>query len=92
LPPYDDFLGYAESRTGNADLLLLADGQRWLFRVGTSYGRGQLDAWTRLRWFLATHWMALLPVLVVGVAILAHEGRRFLARRIRERLAAGGPA
>jgi hypothetical protein len=92
LPPYDEFLGYAESRTRNADLLLLADGQRWLFRIGTSFGSGTVDPWTRARWFLATHWIALLPVLLLGVLLLAHEGRRFFARRMRERLAAGGAA
>jgi hypothetical protein len=92
LPPYRDFLGYAESRTRNADLLLVGGGQRWLFRIGTSFGRGSIGAWTRVRWFFATHWIALLPLLAAAALLLAHQGRTVFARRQRERLLAGEPA
>jgi hypothetical protein len=92
LPPYREFLGYAESRTRNADLLLVGGGQRFLFRIGTSFGRGSIGAWTHVRWFFATHWIALLPLLVVSAVLLAREGRGFFARRMRERLAVGEPA
>ena len=89
LVPFSEFLGYAESRTGGGDLLLVSGGHRAMFQIGTSFGSGRLDAWTRLRWFLANHWMALLPVLLLGVLLLAAELRRFFARRMRERLALG---
>ena len=89
LPPLSAFLGYAESRALTGDLLLVSGGERWLFRIGTTIGRGQLDDWTRLRWFLATHWVALLPVLLAGVWMLALRSRRYFARRIRDRLEAG---
>ena len=86
LPPLSAFLGYAESRALTGDLLLVSGGERWLFRVGTTIGRGQLDDWTRLRWFLATHWVALLPVLLAGVWLLAIRSQRYFARRMRARL------
>jgi hypothetical protein len=86
LPALSAFLGYAESRTLSGDLLLVSGNDRWLFRIGTTAGRGRLDAWTQLRWFLATHWVALLPVLLVGIWMLALRSRRYFARRMRARL------
>ena len=87
LPPFSQFLGYAESRAGGGDLLLIAGEQRAMFRIGGSFGDGALGAWTRLRWFLANHWLALLPVLLLGVGLLANELRRVLDRKMRARLA-----
>ncbi|MGE5048108.1 MAG: hypothetical protein ACM3PC_06045, partial [Deltaproteobacteria bacterium] len=75
------------SRGRSGDLLLLAGGERAMFRLGESFGRGHLDPWTRARWFLATHWLALPPLLLAGAAILAARSRRFLSRRMRARLA-----
>ena len=92
LPRFADFLGYAQSRGRGGDLLVLAGGERAMFRIGGTFGRGELDAWTRLRWFLATHWLALPPVLLAGAVMLAAHGRRFLARRMRARLALGEAA
>ncbi|HWE23334.1 MAG TPA: cellulose biosynthesis cyclic di-GMP-binding regulatory protein BcsB, partial [Myxococcales bacterium] len=89
LPPLEAFLGYAESRALTGDLLLVSGADRWLFRIGTTIGRGQLDDWTRLRWFLATHWVALLPVLLAGVWMLALRSRRYFDARMRARLEAG---
>jgi cellulose synthase (UDP-forming) len=92
MPRFADFLGYAQSRGRGGDLLMLTNGERAMFRIGGSFGRGQLDTWTRARWFLATHWLALPPVLLVGAVMLAAHGRRFLARRMRSRLAVGEAA
>jgi cellulose synthase (UDP-forming) len=88
-PRFAEFLGYAQSRGRGGDLLLLTGGERAMFRIGGSFGRGELDAWTRARWFLATHWLALPPLLLVGAIVLAAQGRRFLARRMRSRLLLG---
>jgi hypothetical protein len=87
LPELEEFRGYAESRSGGGDLLLAAGGQRWMFRIGAPFGWGRLDPWTHLRWFFATHWMALLPLLCAGVLVLAARSRRYLARRMHARLA-----
>ena len=92
MPRFADFLGYAQSRGRGRDLLVLAGGERAMFRIGGTFGRGELDAWTHLRWFLATHWLALPPVLLAGAVMLAAHGRRFLARRMRARLALGEAA
>ena len=92
MPRFADFLGYAQSRGRGGDLLLLAGPERAMFRIGGTFGRGELDRWTRLRWFLATHWLALPPVLLAGAVMLAAHGRRFLARRMRARLALGEAA
>ncbi len=91
LPPFREFLGYAESRnlTGH-DLLLLSGGRRFTFRIGPPFTRGQLEPWNRARWFLANHWLLLVPVLIVGVAALGRAGAGTLRARMRERLALGG--
>ena len=92
MPRFADFLGYAQSRGRGGDLLMLTNGERAMFRIGGAFGRGELDTWTRARWFLATHWLALPPVLLVGAVLLAAHGRRFLARRMRARLTVGEAA
>ena len=91
LPSFREFLGYAESRslTGN-DLLLLSGGRRWMFRIGSPFTRGQLEPFDQVRWFLADHWLLLLPVLLLGVAVLGGEASRAIGHRMRERLAIGG--
>jgi cellulose synthase (UDP-forming) len=90
LPPFRAFLGHAESRSlTGADVLLLSGERRWMFRIGPSFGRGELDPWTRLRWFLANHWVMLLPLLVAGVLVLGLDVRRSLGERMRRRLEIG---
>ena len=92
LPPYREFLGYAESRRSAAggDLLLLSGGQRWLLRVGPTFQRGRLAPWDEVRWFLARHWLLLVPVLLLGVAILGRAVTGAIRARMRERLALTG--
>jgi hypothetical protein len=92
IPPFRAFLGYAEARTRAGDLLLLADGQRAMFRVGGWFGVGRLDPWTQARWFLASHWMLLLPVVFLGALAFASNARRFFARKTKLRLEHGAPA
>ena len=87
LPEFEEFRGYAESRAGGGDLLLVSGGQRWMFRIGAPFGWGHVDAWTRVRWFFANHWIALLPLLCAGVLVIAARARSSLAHRMRERLA-----
>ena len=92
LPPFGDFLGYAQSSGRTADLLLLTGGERFLFRVGGRYTSGSVDPWTRLRWFLSTHWIALLPLLLLGALALAVQTRGAFARQMRARLLVGAAA
>ncbi len=92
LPAFRAFLGYAEGRSRSADLLVLSGDRRWQFHLGDTFGRGWLDPWTRVRWFLATHWLALVPLVVAGSVVLAVQLRRALAAQMSRRLALeGGP-
>ena len=92
IPPFSAFLGYAQSRGRAGDLLLLANGERALFRIGAAFGKGRLDGWTRARWFLSTHWLVLPPLALAGALLLAAHARRALARRMRARLVTGDAA
>ncbi|MCA1825656.1 MAG: cellulose synthase complex periplasmic endoglucanase BcsZ [Myxococcales bacterium] len=87
LPEFREFLGYAKSTGRSPDLLLLAGGERYLFRIGPGYSEGSIGPLKSLRWFFATHWIVLLPVLLFGAALLSHQARRFFRRRTRARLA-----
>ena len=86
LPPFTSFLGYAQSRARGGNLLALSGEDRAMFRVGPTFGRGELHPMTHLRWFFSTHWMLLVPLLLLGALLVAREGRRFTARRMRARL------
>jgi hypothetical protein len=88
LPRFREFLGYADTRNlGGDDLLLLSGGERWAFRIGPSFASGHLSAWDRVRWFLANHWLLLVPVAASGAVVLAVIAARALAARMRDRLA-----
>jgi cellulose synthase operon protein B len=86
VPSLPELLGHAESRTPAGDLLVVAGGRRWMFRIGPSFGTGELDALSRLRWFLHEHWLALVPALLAGAALVAVPARAALSARERERL------
>jgi Bacterial cellulose synthase subunit len=89
IPPFSAFLGYARARTRAGDLLLLAGEERAMFRVGGFFGLGQLDPWTEARWFLASHFLLLLPVAFLGAFAFAFDARSFFKRRRKRRLAEG---
>jgi len=89
IPPFSAFLGYARARTRAGDLLLLAGDERAMFRVGGWFGLGRLDPWTEARWFLASHFLLLLPVAFVGAFAFAGGALRFFAIKRKQRLAEG---
>jgi hypothetical protein len=68
------------------DLLLISGDARYRFFIGPSFSRGEVGAWTRLRWFLAQHPLLLVPFLLTGVLGLALVLRSSLDARVRERL------
>jgi Bacterial cellulose synthase subunit len=92
IPPFSAFLGYAQARTRAGDLLLVAGDQRAMFRVGGWFGLGRLDPWTRARWFLASHFLVLVPVAFIGAFAFATDARRFFGRKRKRRLAQGAEA
>jgi hypothetical protein len=89
IPPFSAFLGYAQARTRAGDLLLLAGDERAMFRVGGWFGLGHLDPWTEARWFVASHFLLLLPVAFFGAFAFAGDARRFFAVKRKQRLAEG---
>ncbi len=94
LQPFAAFHGYADSRSREGDLLVLAGGKRQLFRIGPLYGLGELTSWDALRWFLASHSLLLVPCLFFGVLLLSVWLRFQLNAKIESRLrdvSAGAP-
>jgi hypothetical protein len=89
IPPFSAFLGYAQARTRAGDLLLLAGDERAMFRVGGSFRVGRLDPWSEARWFVASHFLLLVPVAFVGAFAFAGDARRFFAVKRKQRLAEG---
>jgi Bacterial cellulose synthase subunit len=89
IPPLGEFLGYAESRGRGGDLLVLTAGRRSLFQIGPTFPRGELPPWTRFRWFLAGHWLVLVPAIAASAVALARILKGALAARMRDRLAVG---
>ena len=87
LPGVRALQGFARSRTRGGDLLLLDGGERWAFRIGPTWDLGGIGPWTRLRWFLARHWLALVPLLLGGAFAWAWPLRRSLQLRADARLA-----
>lgn len=89
LPDASDLLGHADSRRRGGDLFVVAGGGRSFFQIGPTYERGSLPLVTRIRWELSLRWGLLLPLSLAGSFSLAILAARSLARRERERLAAG---
>ena len=89
IPPFSAFLGYARARTRAGDLLLLAGKERAMFRVGGWFGLGRLDPWTEARWFVASHFLLLLPVAFAGAFAFATDARRFFEAKRKRRLGEG---
>jgi endo-1,4-beta-D-glucanase Y len=85
--PFREFLGYAQSTGRTPDVLLLTGGQRYLFHIGGRYTSGKIDPWTRVSWFFASHWIALLPLLLLGVLAIAVHARSFFSGKMKARLA-----
>jgi len=92
LPGVAEMRGFAESRTRVGDLLLLDQGQRWAFRIGPTWNQGKIDRFTEIRWFLGNHWIALVPMLLVGALACAWMMRGSLERRAARRLAPSSEA
>lgn len=86
MPSMAELLGHADSTTAAGDLLVAADEGRWMFRVGQEFGTAELGAYTRVRWFVARHWLLLLPGLALGALLLALPVRRALAALQEARL------
>jgi cellulose synthase (UDP-forming) len=85
-PSVPDLLGHAESSTPAGDLLVASGERRWMFRIGPSFGSGQLGAVSRARWFLREHWLVLVPVVILGALLVAIPVRAALDAQAEARL------
>jgi cellulose synthase (UDP-forming) len=82
--------GPADRREARGDLLLVSGRRRALFALGAGYDVGDVSAWTRVRWYLAGHWVVLFGAMFVGVGGTSFAMRRVLARNHAKRLADPG--
>jgi len=89
LPQHAELEGYARRQQPGGDLLVAAGDERWAFSIGPVFGRGELGAWTALRRFVALRWLLLFPAAALGALLLAFPMRRYMRRRMRERLEVG---
>jgi len=61
-----------------------------MFRVGGWFGLGRLDPWSEARWFVASHFLLLVPVAFAAPSpSRAMRGGSFAVKR-KQRLAEGG--
>jgi hypothetical protein len=83
----DAFTGYAEAQRPGGDLLIVAvDGAvRSRHQLGLTRNVGQLPVWTRIRWEAATSWVAVGPLFLVSVLLIAGPTLRSLDRRCERR-------
>ena len=86
IPSQLELQGFADSRGPGGDLLMTATGLRWMYKLGPAFNRGQLDRWSTVRWFMANHWLLLIPCAMLGCLALALAMRGFLARKLAARL------
>lgn len=89
MPAVADLVGFTNADRPGGDVLLLADA-RHRFKLGPTFTVGEVDGYTRLRWALAAHWLALIPALLLAVTLLARTWRDQLGARERARLAEAG--
>ena len=62
------------------------------FQLGGAYAAGTLPPVRQAQWFIARHWLLLLPALFLAALLGAWVGRRRLAHVAYKRLSAGGGA
>lgn len=86
VPALVDAMGHAEASLAGGDLLLAGTTRRGTFILGPRTTRGKLPLWRKGRWFFATHWLLLLPMLVVPALFLGRRSARALELLAQERL------
>jgi len=79
--------GFAEATQLRADVLVLRGGRRATFRVLSDYDTGHLPPWTRFLWYIASHWVVLMPVLLMTAMGFAWVLKRRLQNLAYRRLA-----
>ncbi|MBN1600298.1 MAG: cellulose biosynthesis cyclic di-GMP-binding regulatory protein BcsB [Chitinispirillaceae bacterium] len=86
VPALADAMGHAEASLAGGDLLLAGTARRGTFVLGPRTTRGALPLWCKGRWFFATHWLLLVPMLVVSALLLGRRSARALELLAQRRL------
>jgi hypothetical protein len=90
LPSLPDLKGFAEAIQTRADVLVVTGQRRAAFRVLSDYSMGYLPPWVEFLWFIAGHWIVLMPVLLLTAMGFAWMTRRRLRNVAYKRLALEG--
>lgn len=85
-PALADAMGHAEASLGGGDLLLAGSDRRGAFVLGPRTTRGEMPLWRRERWFVATHWILLFPMMIVPALFLVRWSARALELIAQRRL------
>jgi hypothetical protein len=86
VPALADAMGNAEASLAGGDLLLAGTDRRGAFVLGPRTTRGEMPQWRKGRWFFSTHWLLLVPMLVVPALILVRRSGRALELQAQRRL------
>lgn len=88
LPNLSVFTGFAQASRRGGDLMLYSAEADVLTRhqLGFTRDEGEIEAWTRLRWFIARRWGLLVPLLAAAVWFGAGSLNPSLERRLRQRV------
>lgn len=92
MPEMPDLMGFAIASRPGGDVMVVRGEDRYRYKVGGTYQLGAVDRFTQVRWAVATHWLVLLPALLLGVWFFGHAARSQLAWREHLRLTEGKDA
>lgn len=86
VPSLADAMDHAEASLAGGDLLLAGTTRRGAFVLGPRTTSGALPLWRKGRWFFATHWLLLIPMLIVPALFLVRRLNRALELQAKKRL------
>jgi hypothetical protein len=86
LPSLPEMKGVAEAISPRADALVLSGERRAAFRVLSNYDMGVLPPWTQFLWFIASHWIILMPFMLLTAGGFAWVMKRRLLNIAYRRL------
>ena len=79
-------MGHAEASLAGGDLLLAGTARRGAFVLGPRTTRRALPLWRKGRWFFATHWLLLVPMMILPALFLVRWSARALELQAQRRL------
>jgi cellulose synthase (UDP-forming) len=92
MPNLPAMKGFAEALQARADVLVMSGERRAVFRVLSNYASGGLPPFLTFLWFIASHWVVLMPVLLLTAMAFAWMLKRRLNNVAWRRLNVGSKA